>query len=238
MHTDTTPEFSAIEFKGDAAADFLQGQLTIDIITVTSTLKFSAYCTPKGKVKATLFIKKTALGFLGYISQDLAHDFLQDISKYALLSRVKLTHLPINSAEFIADLNQIGANLHTFNEIYPWLIANSYPIITKACSEMFFVHDLSLDKSEAVSFSKGCYRGQEIIARMQHRGNIKRSLFKFTTISESILAIGSPIMLDNQAIGTIIMFSQRVGLAVLNRKNLTDKIIDGATGTELLISLT
>src|SRR3990167_8252451 len=40
-------------------------------------------------------------------------------------------------------------------------------------SNVFLPHDLNLQNSNIISFTKGCYKGQEIIARMQYRGTIK-----------------------------------------------------------------
>ncbi len=50
------------------------------------------------------------------------------------------------------------------------------PEIFKASSEQFLPHYLDLPQLGALSFKKGCYRGQEIIARMEYRANIKRGL--------------------------------------------------------------
>ncbi len=68
-------------------------------------------------------------------------------------------------------------------EIYPLTVA------------IFFPHDLDLPKLNAVSFTKGCYRGQEIIARMQNRGNIKRHLHAFAC-AENNLQPGTVITAD------------------------------------------
>ena len=50
----------------------------------------------------------------------------------------------------------------------PWVGADT--------SGKFLAHSLNLDLSGAVSFTKGCYVGQEIVARMEHRGRPKRRM--------------------------------------------------------------
>ena len=45
-------------------------------------------------------------------------------------------------------------------------------------SEAFVAQMLNLDALDGISFTKGCYTGQEIIARTQHLGRIKRRLFR------------------------------------------------------------
>ena len=51
----------------------------------------------------------------------------------------------------------------------PWVFAES--------SEMFLPHQLNLQAIQGISFSKGCYTGQEIIARTQYRGQTKRRMY-------------------------------------------------------------
>ena len=46
--------------------------------------------------------------------------------------------------------------------------------------EQFLPQMLGLDTAGAVDFDKGCYLGQEIVARAQHRGEVKRRLVTFT----------------------------------------------------------
>jgi tRNA-modifying protein YgfZ len=62
-----------------------------------------------------------------------------------------------------------------------WRIADireGLPQIYAATSELFVAQMLNLDLVGGVSFSKGCYTGQEIIARTQNLGRIKRRLFR------------------------------------------------------------
>lgn len=51
------------------------------------------------------------------------------------------------------------------------------PHLAAANREAFLPQMLNLDRLQAVSFSKGCYPGQEIVARTQHLGRIKRRMF-------------------------------------------------------------
>ncbi|HLU02864.1 MAG TPA: folate-binding protein [Advenella sp.] len=50
------------------------------------------------------------------------------------------------------------------------------PWVEKANQEMFIPQDLNLDAIGAVSFTKGCYPGQEIVARSHYRGKLKRRM--------------------------------------------------------------
>jgi hypothetical protein len=58
-------------------------------------------------------------------------------------------------------------------------IAEGLPQVVAASSEAFVPQMLNLDLLDAISFTKGCYTGQEIVARTQHLGRIKRRLFRY-----------------------------------------------------------
>ena len=63
-------------------------------------------------------------------------------------------------------------------------IFNGQPLITKDTSEKFIPQMLNMQLTQGVNFKKGCYTGQEIVARMQYRGNLKKRayLFSFLTV--------------------------------------------------------
>ncbi|MDH3285943.1 MAG: folate-binding protein [Acidobacteriota bacterium] len=51
------------------------------------------------------------------------------------------------------------------------------PFVTAATSEAFLPQMLSLERIGGVSFEKGCFPGQEVVARTQHLGAVKRRLY-------------------------------------------------------------
>lgn len=62
-----------------------------------------------------------------------------------------------------------------------WRLADvqaGLPQVYAENGEEFVAQMLNLDLLDGISFSKGCYTGQEIIARTQHRGRIKRRMFR------------------------------------------------------------
>jgi len=58
-------------------------------------------------------------------------------------------------------------------------IAAGLPQVFRVSSESFVPQMLNLDLLDGISFSKGCYTGQEIVARTQHLGRIKRRTFRY-----------------------------------------------------------
>ncbi len=82
------------------------------------------------------------------------------------------------------------------------------PTIYPDTSEMFIPQSINLDLIQAVNFKKGCYTGQEIVARTQHLGRIKRRLYLGTVTSEEAPRIGdklsSPAAAANEETGTLV----------------------------------
>src|SRR5690606_29050247 len=53
-------------------------------------------------------------------------------------------------------------------------ICSLIPTLYPETSELYLPHELNLPELNAVHFNKGCYTGQEVIARMHYRGKLKR----------------------------------------------------------------
>ena len=73
-----------------------------------------------------------------------------------------------------------------------WLdIQHAFPLVTLATKEEFVPQMADFEKIGGVSFHKGCYPGQEVVARTQYLGKVKRHLFRLT--SETPLAAGNAL---------------------------------------------
>ena len=78
-------------------------------------------------------------------------------------------------------------------------IALGIPAITPSLAERFVAQMLNLDALDAVSFDKGCYPGQEIIARVHNLGGVKRRARRYAAPAEppplgaAVLAAGSQV---------------------------------------------
>ena len=66
------------------------------------------------------------------------------------------------------------------NQARLWHILAGLPAINEGSSGQYIPQMLNLDALGAVSFRKGCYTGQEIVARTHHLGRIKRRLFRIS----------------------------------------------------------
>jgi folate-binding protein YgfZ len=81
-------------------------------------------------------------------------------------------------------------------------IRDGLPQVYAATSESFVAQMLNLDLIGGISFSKGCYTGQEIIARTQHLGRIKRRLSRLR-LPSGTWSIGQPLRLADGRSGRL-----------------------------------
>lgn len=77
-----------------------------------------------------------------------------------------------------------------------------------------FPHEALYDQLNGVSFVKGCYVGQEIVSRMQHRGTARKRIVK-AHADAPLPAAGTPIMAGNVEIGTLGSASGHDGLSLV-----------------------
>jgi folate-binding protein YgfZ len=79
-------------------------------------------------------------------------------------------------------------------------IADGEAQVYAATSEEFVAQMLNLDALDAIAFDKGCYTGQEVIARAHYRGRVKRRLQRFVSRGAATLAVGeSGTLADGRA---------------------------------------
>jgi folate-binding protein YgfZ len=89
-------------------------------------------------------------------------------------------------------------------------IADGEAQVYAATSEEFVAQMLNLDALDAIAFDKGCYTGQEVIARAHYRGRVKRRLQRFVSRGAAALAVGeSGTLADGRAFKVV----EAVGLA-------------------------
>jgi folate-binding protein YgfZ len=106
-----------------------------------------------------------------------------------------------------------------------WLaadIASGLPQVHAATSEQFTPQMLNLDLVDGVSFTKGCYTGQEIVARTHHLGRVKRRAMRFhLPAGAAAPAPLSGLLLDGVKVADVLMTAESVaGIELLAVTNL------------------
>ena len=112
----------------------------------------------------------------------------------------------IGSAEQLAARALAGATSAADRIEHDWRLADiraGLPQIYASTREAFVAQMLNLDLLDAISFSKGCYTGQEIIARTQHLGRIKRRLYRLQ-LPDGDWHIGQPVHFADGRTGRLV----------------------------------
>jgi len=85
-----------------------------------------------------------------------------------------------------------------------------------------FPHDVNLDQCGGLSFRKGCYVGQEVVSRMQHRGTARRRVLIATAAAP--LAAGAEITAAGRPVGRIGTAQGRTGLAIARLDRVSEAV--------------
>lgn len=96
--------------------------------------------------------------------------------------------------------------LLTLNDWQLELIRCGIGHVTESNFEDFIPQMLNLPALDAVSFKKGCYTGQEIVARMQYLGKLKRHMYRFSLNSQQLPAVGTQLFTPERksALGEVV----------------------------------
>ena len=183
-----------LKISGRDAKKFLQGQLTCNMEEISPTQsKLGAHCNPQGRILSLFRIFERDQSYYLVLPQEMLPLATQCLKKYAAFYSATLTEhdneqFPIEKVELEWKFFDVSQG-----------IAKIYP----ETSGKFLPHDLNLHLNEGISWNKGCYTGQEIIARMHYRGKLKNHLYRARVQSTSTPLVGSSVYSENSESGII-----------------------------------
>ncbi|MCP3441961.1 folate-binding protein YgfZ [Bradyrhizobium sp. CCGUVB14] len=89
-----------------------------------------------------------------------------------------------------------------------------------------FPHETNMDRLAGVDFDKGCYVGQEVVSRMQHRGTARTRSVK-VLLEDSSPEAGVSIMAGDKSVGTMGSSAQGKGIALVRIDRVADALDAG-----------
>ena len=190
--------YATIVVSGADAREFLQGQLTQDLAKLdenaTNLPLLSAWCNPKGRVIALLRLSKTDDGYALALPAEITDAAVRRLTMFRFRSKVDFATRPATPAELGFDGSVDDFQLGSLRE--------GIADIREHQSEEFTPHMLNLDLLDAVSLDKGCYTGQEIVARTHYRGATKRRMLRFT--SSAPVSPGDKVTDGDRSVGEVV----------------------------------
>ncbi|HXN10527.1 MAG TPA: hypothetical protein VN859_04740, partial [Steroidobacteraceae bacterium] len=218
------PDLGTLRFRGPDARRFLQGQLSNDLERLVPGMVLRAGLhNAQGRTLALLALLAWSEEDLGAVLPlELLADVATLLRRYLLRSRVAISDesaalrpyglltvagsavpagaLRLDAARCLCVLPATSAapqGAVLGRERWRALdVAAGVPQVYRATSGQFVAQMLNLDCIDAISFSKGCYTGQEVIARAHYRGRVKRRLQRFAAPAAPLLAAGDALQLE------------------------------------------
>lgn len=246
------PARAVIALAGEDRVGFLQGLVSNDVAEAApGRAVWAALLTPQGKYLADFFILADDGRLLLDVERAQLAMLLQRLNRFRLRARVTLAAAealsvhaawgggaPPAAALAAPDprLPEAGwrllsaATLPTNAEPAEWdrhRLALGLPDGTRDLEpEKTVLLEAGFDELHGVSWSKGCYMGQELTARTRYRGLVKRRLVP-VAVEGALPPPGTPVMRDGIEVGTMRSGRDAAGLAVLRLDALGHPLVCG-----------
>lgn len=178
----TLPKFAQLTIQGIDAEKFLQGQLTCDVTKLGLSYQAAAIGNLKGRIEFGIWIKKQAEKHYDVvISADCAEALQAHLNKYGAFSKFD-TSAPV--AIYPCVLDEVPTFSHKDSHDTPentaiWAqcsVATGNYWIVAATQGEFQPQELRLHQRGGMDYDKGCYLGQEVIARIYFKSAPKAFL--------------------------------------------------------------
>ena len=239
------PNRGVVEISGDDRVKVLQGLVSNDVAKAgAGQAVWAALLTPQGKWLADFFIIAEGERLLLECERTQAPMIVQLLSRYRLRAQVALRdvsadfHVYVAWGEAPADGDIVVADPRLPEA--GWRVLSPVSLATDADADDWDSHRLALglpdgsrdletektvlleagfDELGGVSWSKGCYMGQELTARTKYRGLLKRRIVP-VDVTGPLPAPDTPVLRDGVEVGTMRSGSGEAGLAVLRLDSL------------------
>ena len=222
---------AVISVSGPEAKSFLQGLITNDIGSLSPDKPmYAALLTPQGKILFDFLLSEQNGAVLVDCAATSAEALLRRLTMYRLRAKVELAgrddlavhwnpeevgdpRLPALGQRTVADRS--GENADDPRAYLQHRLELGIPEGTDFGSDKMFALDAGLEELNAISFSKGCYIGQELTARMKHRGTARKRLLPVVAEDADLPPAGTEIRAGNLSLGEIVSVYDMRGFGLI-----------------------
>ncbi|HEY3777970.1 MAG TPA: hypothetical protein VGL35_07915 [Rhizomicrobium sp.] len=246
MNREILTDRALLEIRGEDARTFLQGLITNEVEKLgPDAALYAALLTPQGKIVCDFFLYEGETSILLDCSRDSAVDLQKRLLRYKLRARVEIVlreewnvvaGTQFESVDIPAwpDPRHLGLGWRAVRPAgadgHP-KAATKYPErrldlgipegADFGCDRMFAL-DANLEELKGVSFDKGCYVGQELTARMKHRGTARKKLLPVHASESRFPEPEAPVMASEREIGVVTAAYGTRGFALIRMDRLAE----------------
>lgn len=264
MYYTLLTERSITRISGEDRFKFLQGLLSNDVNKLTPNEGiYACMLTPQGKYFADFFLYLDGESILLDIPAIRQEDILKKLNIYKLRSAVTIA--PCSEYQVVSFLSELKAPevfidprsknlgmrgfIHESNlaeltkdmqndqDAYDLARINNF--IAEGEKDLIFeksfLLEYGLDQLNAIDYNKGCYVGQELVARTHHRGVIRKQIVQVES-QNKLPESGTEIYADEKKLGVICSSVNNKGLALIRTEdtiNLDPKVKITANNQEI-----
>jgi folate-binding protein YgfZ len=221
-----------IKIIGKDVEIFLQGLITNDIRKASKdSFLYSMMLNPQGRFLYDFFILKINDGFLLDCPQNYLQEIIKKFQMYKLRSEVDIfeTGYSVSASDVVLDgffIDPRNSNMgyRTIAEVFRDTDSREYEIkriknlVPDADKDFIYNKSFPLEYGannlNAIDYKKGCYVGQEVTARTNYRGVVRKKLFSFE--SDIVIDKESEIKVGDNKIGIVLGMFENLGLCLLN----------------------
>lgn len=255
MPTTCLPDRRVIAVTGSDRIRFLQGLVSNDVsLAVPGQAIWAAFLTPQGRYLADFFIFADAERLLLDVWNEHGEMLVSRLSRFKLRADVSLALTDLHVSAGWADAQRPDAGVVAPDPRLPesgWRaisehadpsdqyaayeahrIALGLPEPIDCKSEQTLLLEANFDWLHGISWTKGCYMGQELTARTHYRGLLRRRLVPVSSAT-SLPPFGTTIMSEGKDVGELRSVADKAGLAFVRREAWNAALMCGTQPLEV-----
>ena len=221
---------TVIALTGTDRVAFLQGLVTNDVEKADGSIIYTALLTPQGKFISDFFVLGQKDRLLIDVANVTAAELVKRLSMYRLRSDVQIVETDItvirceNAPGAFKDPRHPEAGYRHYSngsddqppKMTDWdniRVAHLIPETGIELTPDTYILEAGFERLNGVDFKKGCYVGQEIVARMKHKTSLKKGLARVSV--DGPAHSGEAITADGKPVGTLHTIARQHGIAYL-----------------------